>query len=187
MLLDAFMKLEDPKEEGESTDKLHLKEIEIFSFEQTINRNAKGATGGTSSESKAKSEHKPLTVIKPLDKTSPKLLQAASEGKLYKKVTISVGQPSGTTKTASSTWKKIVYLKITLEQVHISRIHLVGDAGMHFFGRANEFPVAAGDLLSMGPVEEVDLSYKKIQWLYKGGTGKLNISGKWNLLTNTAT
>jgi type VI secretion system secreted protein Hcp len=177
MPLDAFMKLEEPKLDGESADDGHPKEIEILSFEQTILRTRGGAPGSPDAK-KATSQHSAMTVIKPLDKSSPKLYQAASAGTLFKKVTIAVCQPGGTTKTDKSGWKKIVYLEIILEGVHISRVRLVGDPRLHYFA-------ASG--LGMGPLEEVDLSYNKIQWMYKGGTEKLKISGKWNLLTNSAT
>lgn len=188
MLLDAFIKLEEPGLPGESTDSDHDKEIEILSIEQTILRSNVGTTDTSSDDGKrARSEHRPLTVVKALDKSSPKLYQASCAGTIYKKVTISFCQPSGTTKTTSDRWKKIVYFQIVLGMVNITRVHLVGDPGLHHFGRATDFPIAAGSALSSGPLEEIDLNYQKIDWLYKGGTGALNITGKWNLQTNSAT
>ena len=38
----------------------------------------------------------------------------------------------------------------------------------------------------MGPLEELDLTYRKIQWTYKGGGGNANISGTWNLQTHAS-
>lgn len=187
MLLDAFLKLEAPPLEGESTDKEHAKEIEILSFDQTIIRQPKSAGTTQGNAGKVKSEHKPLTIIKPVDKSSPKLYQAASAGTVYKKAVISLCQPSGTTETTSSKWKKIVYLEVTLEGVHIVRAHLVGDPRLHAFGRSTSFPITAGEVLAMGPLEEIDLAYAKIEWMYKGGSGTANITGKWNLATNSAT
>ena len=100
---------------------------------------------------------------------------------------ISLCQPLGTSKTTSDRWKKIEYLQVKLGTVHITRVHLVGDPALHYFGRATNFPIVAGSVLEMGPIEEIDLTYQTIEWLYKGGTGALNISGKWNLQTNSAT
>lgn len=188
MLLDAFLKFEEPALVGESTDGDHSSEIEILSFEQSILRAAPstGAKSGGSDTGKATSEHQPLTVVKLLDKASPKLYQAASAGTVYGKATLSICQPSGTTTTTSDQWKKVVVLQIVLNNVYISRVHLVGDPALHTFGRSKTFPITDGALLNMGPLEEIDLSYKKIDWLYKGGTGTQNINGKWNLLTNSA-
>lgn len=186
MLLDAFLKLEEPALEGESTDKGHLKEIEIISFEQSVVR-VSPTTGKTGTADKPRSEHKPLTVLKVLDKASPKLYQAACGGTLYKKATLTLCQPDGTSKTTSDSWKKIVYMQIVMETVHIVRMHLVGDPSLHRFGRAADFPLVAGNVLNMGPLEELDLTYEKIQWLYKGGTGKMNFQGTWNLKTNKPT
>lgn len=188
MLLDAFLKLEEPALAGESTDDGHGGEIEILSFEQSILRAApsSGAAAGTSDTGKSTSDHQPMTVVKLLDKASPKLYQAASAGTIYGKATISICQPSGTTKTTSDRWNKVVVLQLTLSHVYISRVHLVGDPALHAFGRSKEFPITDGALLNMGPLEEIDLTYKKINWLYKGGTGTQNISGKFNLLTNRA-
>jgi type VI protein secretion system component Hcp len=64
---------------------------------------------------------------------------------------------------------------------------LVGDPRLHTFGRSNSFPITAGEVLAMGPLEEFDLTYTKIQWIYKGGTTTANTEGKWNLKTNSAT
>jgi len=68
--------------------------------------------------------------------------------------------------------------------VSISRVHLVGDPSLHRFGRTTDFPIAATELLNAGPLEEIELTYQKIDWLYKGGSGALNINGKWNLTSN---
>jgi type VI secretion system Hcp family effector len=187
MLLDAFLKFEEPTLPGESTDTLHSTEIEILSFEETIVRPTMTPGGTSESTTKVRSEHKPLTIIKPLCKASPKLHQAACAGTVYKKATLSLCQPLGTSKTTSDRWKKIEYLQVKLGTVHITRVHLVGDPALHYFGRATNFPIVAGSVLEMGPIEEIDLTYQTIEWLYKGGTGALNISGKWNLQTNSAT
>lgn len=186
MLLDAFMTFEEPTLDGESTDATFPKAIEILSFEQTVIRSRPVSAVAKSDSGQGKSEHSAITLIKPLDKSSPKLLQAACAGTLYKKVVISLCQPSGTTKTSSDKWKKIAYLTVTLTQAHISRVHLVADPALHKFGRLGDFPLVAGNVMEMGPLEEVDITYQQIEWMYKGGTGTLNISGSWNLGTNSA-
>jgi len=115
MQLDAFLKIETPNTDGESTDKLHLNEIEIVSFEQTITRSSGGNLD--SSAEKAHSKHRGITIIKPLDSTSPKLLQAACQGTVFGKISLFLCQSSGTSKTTSDRWKKIVYFEIVMEKV----------------------------------------------------------------------
>ena len=127
-------------------------------------------------KSRSRPELSALRVIKLLDKTSAKLLEAACKGTLYKKATISLCQPSGTVDTSSS-WKRIVFFEILLQQVHISGVRLMGDPRLHYNS------IGAGDVMEMGPLEEVDLSFRKVKWTYKGGTGKSNITGAWSLGT----
>jgi type VI protein secretion system component Hcp len=56
----------------------------------------------------------------------------------------------------------------------------VGDSTIHL-------PVLKAPLLNsglvaaMGPVEEIDLSYQKIKWMYKGSTGTANLPGTWSI------
>ena len=186
MLLDAFLKFETPAIAGESTDSKNVAQIEILSFEQTVAR-AQNSTGVVADASpKGRAQHSALTVIKPLDKSSPKLFEAACKGTLYGKVTLSVCQPLGKVKDATSTWKKQVYFEITLEQVHVSRVHLVGEPKLHAMGLALPFGMVAGSAYDVGPVEEIDLTYQKIKWDYKGGTGTANVPFTWSLLANTA-
>lgn len=171
-MLDCYLKLSEPALDGESTDDLHQNEIALFSFEQVINRADYRSADGSEAAAKARSDHSPVRVVKPVDKTTPKLLEAACKGTVYGKGVISVCQPSGKSDTTSSSWKKIVYFEITLEQIYITRIRLAGDP-------------RSTDVSAVGPLEEIDLSYRKIKWLYKGGTGTANISGGWNLGSNT--
>ena len=186
MLLDAFLKFESPVIAGESTDAKNLAQIEILSFEQTVVR-AQSSTGVVADATpKGRAQHSALTIIKPLDKSSPKLFEAACKGTLYAKVTMSVCQPLGKTNAAASTWKKQVYFEITLEQVHVSRVHLVGEPKLHSLGLSVPFSMMAGSTYDVGPLEEIDLTYQKIKWDYKGGTGVANVTGTWSLLANTA-
>ena len=189
MLLDAFLKFETPALPGESTYSTHTDEIEILSFEQTIIRPplSAGVKAGSAEAKKARSDHKPWTIIKPLCKASPKMYQASCAGTVYTKATLTLCHPNGTSKTSSDAWKKIVYFQVVLGGVTISRVHLVGDPGLHHFGRATDFPITAGSALDMGPIEEIDLTYQTVEWLYKGAKGNANFSGKWNLKTNSST
>ncbi|MCA9178739.1 MAG: type VI secretion system tube protein Hcp [Planctomycetales bacterium] len=168
------MKIEEPTLNGESTDANHTNEIEILSFEQTVSR---PPTGGGNEGQKTAAQMTPILLFKQLDKSTPKLLEAANKGTIYNKVTLGLCQPSGTADVATSQWKKIVYFQVTLEKVQISSIRWIGDPSLHY----TSIP---GDA---GPVEEIQLAFRKISWMYKGGTGTANISGSWNLNNNAPT
>ncbi|MEQ8788336.1 MAG: type VI secretion system tube protein Hcp [Pirellulaceae bacterium] len=185
MLLDAFLKIDQPAITGGSTDSLFAGQIEIISFSQAIERTRPlTPTGSASPGNYARSEHKPITIIKEIDMSSPKLYQAACAGTTYDTAVITLCQPSGTTQQTSDNWKKIPYMQITLTQVNITRAHLVGDPRLHPFGASEHYPLIAGEVTAMGPVEEIDLAYQVIQWNYKGGTGSLNVTGGWSVVGN---
>lgn len=180
MPLDAFLKLEEPALKGESTDDLHADEIEILSFEQTVKRPRSATDGGTGETRKGTTECSAITILKPLDGATPKLMESACSGTIYKKATITLCQPSAKSDGKRTAWKRITYFEISLQNVQISRVRLVGDPTIHL-------PVVQAPLLNsglvaaMGPVEEVDLSFQKIKWMYKGSTGTANLSGMWSI------
>lgn len=180
MLLDAFMKFEEPSLMGESRNAEHTDEISILSLDHAILREPLAAGSKAGTNQKPRSEHRPVTIIKQLDKASPKLYQACCQGTVYQKVTIYFRQPG----RDGNPNNRVVYLEILLEGVNITRAHLVGDPKLQQFGKTSLYTVDSAELIDLGPLEEVDLNYTKIQWLYKGETGKMNISGKWDLTAN---
>jgi len=171
MRLDAFLKLETQNLDGESTDTLHEKEIEILSFEQTTDRFL-----DTKDKSNWLYDLSVVTILKPLDATSPKLFDAVTVGKRYKKATISACRASGTSKDDEKNWKKIDFFLIELTDVYISRVQLLGDARVRSIGGDRVHRYYPEDLTAVGPVEEVELNFRTITWTYKGEDGKQNIT-----------
>lgn len=180
MLLDAFLKLVG--QDGESTDSLHGKEIEIFSFEQTVTRTRKTASG-TGDKSVWSTELSVVTVLKPVDSASPKLVAGACATRptMYPEATISVCHSGGKSTETSDKWKKICYYEMVLKDVYVARVHMVGDPRVHLLGKAHAYPVIPGDLALVGPLEEIDLAYREVDWKYKGNDGTKNITGSFKL------
>lgn len=164
MRLDAFLKLET--QTGESTDTLHDKEIEILSFEQTTSRYRKDSNDtGTWAFNLSV-----VTIIKPLDASSPRLMEAVTQSaKTFSKATISVCRMKGDSTQSPDKWKKIDYFTIVLTDVYITRIQLIGDARIRSFGGDEIHRFYPEDLSAIGPLEQVDLNYKKMTWTYIGG------------------
>lgn len=170
MQLDAFMKIEGPPLNGESTDDKNLNSIEILSFEQQIQR---PLPDGSSTGQQSTADLSPVVVLKQLDKATPKLMEAAAKGTIYDKFTLSLYQPTGTADVAISSWDKAVYYEVVIEKVRITGIRWIGDPALH-----DSTLLPAGG--SLGPCEELELTFRKIGWMYQGGTGTANISGSWN-------
>ena len=189
MQLDAFMCLKTSAGDlkGEGTDELFPDQIEILSFDQTILRTDKGkvSKSGTADIDGGKYQFKPITIIKLLDQTSPKLYAALCNGTTFTEVTLNLCQPSGTSKDNSDRWTKKPYLIITLSAAILTRVHLAGDPSRHYFGGEGALYPPSGSMMGMGPLEEIEFSPGKIKWEYKGGSGNLNINANWNMRTNT--
>lgn len=80
VLADSFLRLGDIK--GESTDRLHQGEINILSFTQSFSNTASVVVGGGAGAGKASCGA--ITVMKNIDKSSPRLLKAVFSGEHIK-------------------------------------------------------------------------------------------------------
>ena len=59
-----------------------------------------------------------------------------------------------------------------IEKVRITGIRWIGDPSLH--------PSHLISVGSLGLCEQLELTFRKISWMYQGGTGTANISGSWN-------
>ncbi len=100
----GYLKIADIK--GESTDRAHKGEIEILSWSwgETGLEAGSGLTTG-------KRQHKPLTITKRVDKTSPVLQRAQADGRVFPEMTVYLPQADPGHQT---------YLKYKLSNVHIT-------------------------------------------------------------------
>jgi type VI secretion system secreted protein Hcp len=106
---DVFLKLGDI--EGESTDAKHKGEIDILSYSQSFKNAVSDATGGGGGAGKVTCGD--ITVLKNIDKSSPKLIQQVVTGKHIDKAVLtfrSVGRAA------------LEYYVVTLEDVLVTSI-----------------------------------------------------------------
>lgn len=162
MAFDTFVKIDGIP--GESTDDKHKDWIEVLSFNhgmtQPSSATASSAGGGTAE----RTEHQDFSIVKMLDKASPKLYEACSSGKHIKEVTVEMCRASG---------DKLKYMEVKMEQVIISHVAPGGNGkGSDGF-----------------PTESVSFNYGTIKWTYTqqkraDGSGGGNVTGGWDLTAN---
>jgi len=148
----AFIKLGDIK--GEATDAAHKDWIIIESFDQGILLERDAASGLPT----GKRQHKPLTVTKAIDKSSPKLMEAIATGRVIPMVRLEFVTPGTRT----------LYYQIVLKDVIVSSYQTGGSSG------------------GAVPMDSISLDYEEIKWTYtefdlKGQTSR-DHSYYWNLL-----
>ncbi|MBV9504952.1 MAG: type VI secretion system tube protein Hcp [Acidobacteriia bacterium] len=162
MAFDAFLKIDGVP--GESTDDKHKDWIEVLSFSHGLSQpssaTASSAGGGTTERVNVSD----FSVVKHLDKSTPKLHELCCGGKHIANVTLELCRAGG---------DKQKYLEVKMEQVIISGVQPGGAAG-------------GTDTL---PTEHVSFNFGKIKWTYtqqkrSDGTGGGNVTGGWDLTTN---
>jgi type VI secretion system secreted protein Hcp len=162
MAFDAFIKIEGIP--GESSDDKHKDWIEVLSFSYGVSQKSSGAasTGGGASAERA--DFADFSIVKTLDKSSPKLFEACALGKHLKTVTIELCRAGG---------DKVKYMEYKLENCIVSSFRPGGSA-------------AGGETL---PLEEVAFNFGKIQISYtqqkrEDGSGGGQVAAGWDLQAN---
>ena len=149
MAIEYFLKLEGIK--GESTSAKHTDEIEIFSWSFGAHNATSIAGSGLSA---GKVSFSDISISKPVDKSSAKLLELCCTGKHIASGLLSCSKSTGD-KTPGD------YLTIKLEEVHIASVQGGGSRGDD-----------AGS-------ESISLAFGKIEYDYKiqGKDGTLTAAG----------
>jgi type VI secretion system secreted protein Hcp len=159
MSFDAFLKIDGI--EGESQDGKHSKEIEIVSYSFGANQPASSSVGGGSGIGKVNMHD--LTVVKHLDKSSPRLLVACCTGQHIKSAVLTARKAGGDQQD---------YMVVTLSDLIVSSVHNGGN------------PKGDDGL----PTEEIKLNFSKINFEYKeqGADGSLKgtVAGGYDLKAN---
>lgn len=155
--VDMFLKLDGV--EGESTDKVHGKEIDVLSWSFGASQSGSMAMGGGGGAGKVSFQefhfgHK-------VDKSSPKLFEALVTGKHLKDATFVIRKAGG---------NPVEYLKITLTDVLVSSYSTGGSSGEDI------------------PTESISLNFAQIKMTYleqdeKGSAGAATEFG-WDLKMN---
>jgi type VI secretion system secreted protein Hcp len=91
MAIDMFLKLGDIK--GESKDSAHKEEIDIYSFQWSMQQSGSMHQGGGGGAGKVSIGN--LSLNKPLDKSSPNLMMACASGKHYPEATLTIRKAGG--------------------------------------------------------------------------------------------
>jgi type VI secretion system secreted protein Hcp len=151
---------------GESLDDKHKDWVELLSYGHQMTQPVSSTRSSAGGAATGRTQHGDFAVTKFVDKASPKLYEAVSNGKHFSKAKIEVCRAGGT---------QVKFLDITLEEVMISNVHVNSS------GQQN----SDGDVL---PTETIHLNYGKIEWTYtqqkrKDGSGGGNVTAKHDLTT----
>jgi len=164
---DYFLKLDGI--DGESQDSKHTKEVELLSFYfKAFQAGTTGSATGGGGKGRVKLDD--LTIMKKVDKASPKLFQACCSGEPVKKVVLT-GRKAGKDQQD--------YLKITMTDCVVSLFENVrSDEALH--GKVNPD--------QWEQVERISFNFATIDYSYKeqkaDGTLSGEIKGSWNATKN---
>ena len=153
--LTAYLKIGDIP--GESQASGHEEEIEIHDISWAIFRPVEDATGSTRTRSSAVVED--LMVIKELDKSTPKLMEACANGKVFPEIVITFRKDSGEA--------HLDYLKITLTNVQVTSYD-IGASGQ------SEVPASSASF----NYEELKVTYTEFD---DKGASKGNVEATWKI------
>ncbi len=166
MAFDCFMKISESETvgriEGESSDGKHAGWIEILQFMHGIALpTAQGASG--SARMTGRADHDDFTIVKSMDKSTPKLLFALSAAEHFEEIKLELCRASGA---------KQKYFEVKMGDVAISGIQYS----------------ATGEGSEALPVETIGLNYGKIEWIYyvtdhKTGKPLGPVSATWDVMT----
>jgi type VI secretion system secreted protein Hcp len=163
MAFDCFLKIDGIP--GESSDDKHKEWIELLSYSHGLSQTGSGSVSSGGARSAERCDHQDFSVVKTLDKASPKLALSCCNGTHIKKITMELCRATG---------DKQKYMEYTLSDAIVSDVRPGGSA-------------KGGEPL---PLEEVSFNYGKIEWVYtetdhKTGKPKGDIKAHWDLSANT--
>jgi type VI secretion system secreted protein Hcp len=149
---------------GECSDKGHEGWIQALSYSHGVSQRAAGAISGTGGISGQLADHSDFTIVKTLDKSSPKLALACCKGEAIGDVTVELCRAAG---------DKSKYMQYKMSDVIIRTARPSGSAK------------GSDDL----PLEEIHFAYAKIEWTYTEfdtkNKPKGDVKASWDLATNT--
>ena len=159
MASDNFLKIDGI--EGESTDDKHKNWIEILSYNWGVSQQSSGADrSATGAGSSSRADFQDLSIVKTMDKASPKIFLACAKGDTIKEVSLQLCRAAGSKQT---------YMEFKLSDAHITSVNLGGGGG----GEPSESLT-----FSFGKMEQ---TYTKIGLDDKAAG---NVGMKWDLTAN---
>ncbi|MBK1615760.1 Hcp1 family type VI secretion system effector [Rubrivivax gelatinosus] len=169
---DIYVKFDGASElQGDSSDSTHSNEIEVSSFRHRVFQPKSSTASSAGGHTAERTEHAEMLFTKLIDRSTPKLLRAASAGTLYPKVLVTFYRAYGGKSATATSQSRIDYYRIVLEDVVVSSVETVVDE----------------DEL---PAETFGLKYGKVTWEYKqhkldGSATSTGVAG-WDLRRNIA-
>jgi type VI secretion system secreted protein Hcp len=162
MAFDSFLKVKTVP--GESTDDKHKDWIEILSFSHGISQPNAGSRSSGGAASAERANHQDFSIVKTLDKASPKLMLACCNGEHIAEVILELCRATG---------DKQKYMEYKMTDVIVSSVRPGGSS-------------KGGENL---PLEEVTFNYGKIEWTYtatdhKTGKGAGDVKAHWDATAN---
>ena len=162
MAFDCFLKIDGVP--GESTDDKHSDWIELLSYSHGVSQPGSGAQSSGGARSAERCDHEDFSVVKSIDKASPKLALFCCNGSHIKEIKMELCRATG---------DKQKYMEVVMTDVIVSSVRPGGSA-------------QGGESL---PLEEVAFNYGKIEWAYtqtdhKTGKPKGDVKAHWDLVAN---
>lgn len=162
MAFDCFLKIDGVP--GECSDDKHEEWIEVLSYSHGVSQSASGSSSSGGGRSAERCDHQDFSVVKTLDKTSPKLALFCSNGTHITDVKMELCRATG---------DKQKYMEYLMSDVIVTSVRPGGSS-------------QGGESL---PLEEVSFNYGKIEWTYtetdhKTGKPKGDVKADWDLTTN---
>lgn len=162
MAFDAFLKIDGIP--GESTDDKHKDWIEVLSFSYGVSQKSSGAASTAGGASAERADFADFSIVKLLDKASPKIFEACAGGKHISSVIVELCRAGG---------DKVKYMEYKLTNCIISSFRPGGAA-------------QGGESL---PLEEAAFNFGKIEISYSqqkrdDGSGGGQVASGWDLQAN---
>lgn len=163
MAFDAFLKIDGIQ--GESTDDAHKDWIEVISYNTGITQSTSASASSGGGASSERADFQDFSIVKTLDKASPKLALACADGTHISEIILALCRAGG---------DKLQYMEYKLSNCIVSSVRPGGSG-------------KGGETL---PLEEVSFNFGKIEWTYTqqkraDGSGGGNVAAGWNLETNS--
>lgn len=162
MAFDAFLKISTIP--GESTDSAHAGQIEIISYSHGVSQRGGGPSSTAGGRAAERCDHAEFSVVKLIDKASPKLFLACCKGDHIPTITLDLCRAAA---------DKTRYMQYVLSDVIVASVR----------------PSGASRGAEPLPLEEVSFNYGKIEYLYtetdhKTGQPKGDVRAHWDLTIN---
>ena len=162
MAFDAFLQVDGIP--GESTDSAHGDWIEVLSYSSGVSQTASASASSGGGASSERADFADFSIVKTLDKASPKLAAACSDGTHIATVILELCRAGG---------EKLKYMEYKLTNCIVSSVRPGGSA-------------QGAETL---PLEEVSFNYGMIEWTYtqqkrEDGSGGGNVAAGWDLQAN---